>query len=237
MIALTDFHSHILPGIDDGSAGVDESLQMLRVEAEQNIHTVVATPHFYAHRDRPEAFLKRREHSFRVLEEAMADRQDLPRILCGAEVFWFPGMGSCEELQALATEGTRTILVEMPPAPWTSAMYRELENLREKQGLVPIVAHIDRYIRPFRTHGIPQALASMPVLVQANAGFFLHKSSAALAFRLLKQETIHLLGSDCHNLESRRPNLGIAADRICAKMGNAPLERIRSFEERILGGE
>lgn len=237
MIALTDFHSHVLPGIDDGSASLEESLRMLRLEAEQNVQTVVATPHFYAHRDHLEAFLKRREQAFRLLEEAMADRQDLPGILCGAEVSWFPGMGSCEELQALTTEGTRTILVEMPPAPWTPAMYRELEDLRGKQGLVPIVAHVDRYIRPFRTHGIPGTLAAMPVLVQANAGFFLHKSSAALAFRLLKQETIHLLGSDCHNLESRRPNLGIAADRICAKMGNAPLERIRSFEQRILCGE
>ena len=55
-----DFHSHILPGVDDGSRSVEESLEMLRAVARQGIGTVVATPPFYANHDTPERFLRRR---------------------------------------------------------------------------------------------------------------------------------------------------------------------------------
>ena len=44
---MIDFHSHVLPGMDDGSASLEESIAMLRMEAEQGITQVVATPHFY----------------------------------------------------------------------------------------------------------------------------------------------------------------------------------------------
>ena len=60
---MVDFHSHILPALDDGSANVEESIAMLRAEAEQGITRVVATPHFYIRRDDPEAFLARRSRS------------------------------------------------------------------------------------------------------------------------------------------------------------------------------
>ena len=60
MSQVIDFHSHILPGIDDGSKNVEESLQMLRMMAKQGITHVVATPHFYPQHDTPESFLKRR---------------------------------------------------------------------------------------------------------------------------------------------------------------------------------
>ena len=51
MTSVVDFHTHILPGIDDGSKSQDESLAMLRVESEQNIDRVVLTPHFYAEKE------------------------------------------------------------------------------------------------------------------------------------------------------------------------------------------
>ena len=55
-----DFHSHILPGIDDGSQSLEETVELLRLEARQGIDAVIATPHFYPDRDKPEAFLKNR---------------------------------------------------------------------------------------------------------------------------------------------------------------------------------
>jgi protein-tyrosine phosphatase len=114
----------------------------------------------------------------------------------------------------------------MPTAPWTPEMYRELENIRVQRGIVPIVAHIDRYIRPFTTHGIPQTLERLPVLVQANADFFLNRSTAGMAMRMLKKGQIHLLGSDCHNMKNRKPNLGPALQKIRQKLGEDPLRRI-----------
>ena len=46
---MTDFHSHILPGLDDGSKNVEESVKILKMMAEQGIERVAATPHFMLH--------------------------------------------------------------------------------------------------------------------------------------------------------------------------------------------
>ena len=66
---IIDFHTHILPRMDDGSHSVGESLEMLRAEAAAGIKTVAVTPHFYADLDTPETFLKRRSEALEKLEE------------------------------------------------------------------------------------------------------------------------------------------------------------------------
>lgn len=234
MITMTDFHSHILPGIDDGSGSTEESVSMLRMEAKQGIGCVIATPHFYARHDDPERFLLRRAAAMERLRAATARQEGLPQVLLGAEVHYFPGMSDSEALARLTIEKKSCILIEMPPAPWTPQMYRELEWVYTKQGLTPIIAHLDRYISPFRAHGIPAQLEELPVLVQANASFFLKGGTASFALRLLRQERIHLLGSDCHNLTSRAPNLGAAVRVIERRLGDAALEWIQAQEQQVL---
>ncbi len=231
---LTDCHSHVLPGIDDGSASVEESMELLRMEAAQGIRHVIATPHFYANHDTPESFLTRRDQAEKRLREAMAQQEDMPLLSVGAEVAFFRGMSESDLLPQLTFRGKRCILIEMPPAPWSEECLRELAAIREKQDLIPIVAHIDRYISPLRTYALPRRLEELPVLVQANAVFFLRASTAAMALKMLKADQIHLLGSDCHNLTHRKPQLGTAAERIREKLGEEALARIRQYERVIL---
>lgn len=226
MSTITDFHSHILPGMDDGSASEEMSIAMLQMAAEQGIGHVVATPHFYAYWESLKEFVRRREASEKRLREALANHTDLPKISIGTEVSFFSGISDADFLSELTIEGTRSILIEMPRPPWTDSQYRELANIQAKQGITPIIAHVDRYIHPFKTHQIPERLQTLPVLVQANAGFFLHKATAKMALRLLREDKIHLLGSDCHNVTSRAPNLGPALQRIETRLGRAALDRI-----------
>lgn len=234
-MAMIDFHSHILPGVDDGSQSVEMSLAMLRVSKEQGITHVIATPHFYPQQDSPDRFLARRERAMARLWEGTNPDEDLPKITLGAEVYFFRGMSESDQLSRLTIERTNAILIEMPPAPWTEEMYQELETIWERRGILPIVAHIDRYIRPLRTYGIPKRLAELPVLVQANAEFFLNKSTAGMALRMLKADRIHLLGSDCHNITTRKPNLGDALQRIRQRQGEAALQRIEHYQRNALG--
>lgn len=232
---VADFHSHILPGIDDGSASIEESMKMLREESRQGISCVVATPHFYAHRDSPRRFVARRQEAFERLTDAMKGQPDLPEVRLGAEVYYFHGISECEELELLKYQGTRCIMVEMPMAKWTDSMYRDLVGIREKQGLIPVIAHVDRYISPLRTHGIPDRLAKLPVLVQANASFFTQRATRSMALRMLQNDRIHLLGSDCHNLDSRPPRLGEAAEVIRGRLGREALDKVKETEALIFG--
>lgn len=234
MRTCADFHSHILPGVDDGSRSVEESLAMLRMEAEQGVTHVVATPHFYASNDTPERFLKRRSAAWERLQEALVDKPELPKITLGAEVYFFPGISNSEALERLTIGQKSFIMIEMPGVPWTKSVYQEIEGIYQKTGITPIIAHIDRYIGPFRTHGILKQLEEMPVLVQANSSFFLHASTAPMAMRMLKENRIQFLGSDCHNLSDRKPNLGNAIQKIEKRTGASVLERIQSFEDIVL---
>lgn len=234
MPGIVDFHSHILPGVDDGSRSVEESLALLRMEAEQGISRVVATPHFYPGYDRPENFLKRVAEAEEALRKEMQKCSGLPEVSIGAEVYYFPGISSSEDISALTIDQKRCILIEMPQSPWSEAMYRELEGLHSKQGLLPVIAHVDRYLGRFRSYGIPERLAKLPVLVQANADFFLERSTSRKALRMLREGSIHLLGSDCHNCSGRKPNLGQALEVIRKNLGEDPLERIDSYGHMAL---
>lgn len=225
-----DLHSHILPGIDDGSRDVRQSLQMLEEEARQGVTHVMATPHFYARYTNPDQFLAKRALAAEALAQAMAGREDLPKVTLGAEVHYFPGIGESEHLSRLTLGKSRFVLVEMPGVPWTEAAFRDLEQIYLQLGLTPVIAHIDRYIRPWHTYGIVKRLEQLPVLVQANAEFFLDKSTANMALKMLRRGQIHLLGSDCHNLDDRAPNLGAARQRIAEKLGDEALAWLARFE-------
>lgn len=232
MSVFVDFHCHILPRMDDGSRCVEDSLQMLRMSAGQGIGQVILTPHFYPQHTTPQRFLEKRERSFGMLMEALGAEAGLPALRCGAEVYYYPQMSHSEALTELAIQGTNCILVEMPFGPWSDRMYRELGEIYENLGLVPIVAHLDRYLGRFRDHGITERLADLPVLVQANADFFLRGRKG---MNMLGKHQIHLLGSDCHNLTDRRPNLGEALGKIEQKLGKDALRWVRANERRVLG--
>lgn len=230
-----DFHSHILPSVDDGSRSVEESLEMLRAEARQGIGTVVATPHFYANHDTPERFLRRRAAAWEMLQTAMAQEAGLPEVILGAEVYYFSGISDSDQLHRLTTGQKRYIMLEMPTVPWTQNMYQEMENIYTKHGITPMIAHIDRYISPLRHRQILDRLEELPVLVQANSDFFLRPMTAPLALRMLKEKRIHLLGSDCHNCSTRKPELGRAIEKIEKHLGVSAMEHLRFYEEAVLG--
>lgn len=234
MSQIIDFHSHILPGIDDGSRDVNESIALLRKEAEQGITHVVATPHFYPRHDTPERFLERRAEAEAILREEMSKHTGLPKLSVGAEVYFFNGISDSDGIFPLTIGKERCILIEMPFCPWTDKVYRELEDIYCKQGLLPVVAHIDRYLGGFRSFGNPRYLEELPVLVQANAEFFLHRRTAATALRMLKKDQIHLLGSDCHNLTDRSPNLMEALSLIEKRLGREAIENICHWQQQAL---
>ena len=233
---MIDFHTHILPKMDDGSRGTEESLRMLREESSQGVSAVVLTPHYYAEKERPEKFLERREASERRLSEVIGESGEggsLPELFLGAEVKVFSGISSLELLPELAIRGTRYILLEMPFEPWPESVFRELNGIKAR-GLHPIIAHLERYLQLQKKTDNIERLMDSYVLIQCNAEFFLQGFKSRKAFSLLKEDRIHLLGSDCHNLTSRPPNIGAALALIEKKTGRDAVERIMHRSKKVL---
>ena len=217
---MIDFHTHILPAMDDGAKTVYESIEMLVAERKQGIGHVFLTPHFYAGEETPSSFLQRRDASFRTLADSLAGnervRNYMPKLYLGAEVYYFPGISDCEEITQLALADTGCILIEPPMNPWSESMLDEIEAIGTNFSLVPVVVHVDRYCRLLKDFSLFDRLAQRRILNQVNASFFLHEDSKDFAASLLENDGIHLMGSDCHNAGSRKPNLGIA----CQQMAN-----------------
>lgn len=237
MGVLVDFHTHILPCMDDGSDSVSRSLEMLALEKEQGVDTVILTPHFYPDNERPERFLERRAASQRLLIDALRGRSDLPELLFGAEVRYFEGISDCEYLPQLAIGDTGYVMIEMPMMKWSQRMLDELCGVSQKQSLTPIIAHIDRYVGTLRSCVDAGELAELPLLIQASAEFFIGHSTRRRAIKMLERGFIHLLGSDAHNMSSRRPNLENAFAVIKHSLGDEAIAYINSFENAVLCGE
>lgn len=232
---MLDLHSHILPEMDDGSKSVEMSHAMLDLMGQQGVRTVIATPHFYASRDLPEAFLERRERAVGLLGNRKPGQ---PQVLFGAEVAYFDGMGRSEQvLRQLQLGDSGLLLVEMPFGEWNKRIVREICDLPLQTGLTPVLAHVDRYRGRDQLPRAMEEMLDCGVLFQCNAEPFLQFGSRGWALKLVKMGAVHFLGSDAHNLTTRKPNLGDAARVIEKKLGGEALADLMAFSHEQLLGE
>ena len=249
-----DFHSHILPGIDDGSRDTEMSIAMLRKMQQDGIQVVCATPHFYGSRHSLEHFLERREKSFNRLQEAMqtagmSPTQDITKsdlasqgqpggttgitILPGAEVAFYSGLTRENDIQKLCIAGTNTLLLEMPFIPWTDFEINQVESLCFDHGLNVVIAHIERYEK-IASRELMDRLLSLPVYIQINAETLLPMLSRRKWLEMFRNGTAQILGSDAHNLTSRPPRIGEAREMIRRKLGPGVLDRTDKCANELL---
>ncbi|MCD8128140.1 MAG: capsular polysaccharide biosynthesis protein [Oscillospiraceae bacterium] len=231
---MLDFHMHILPAVDDGSDSVETSMAMLRMSAEQGVEHIAATPHFYADRMTPESFLTRRRDAFALFTDAIGGEAGLPRLLLGAEVHFFTGISTFDGLDALCLDGTKFLLLEMPFHTWSEHMLHEVDAI-SCRGLIPVAAHIERYLT-VQPAALMCRFLELDILIQCNASFFLERRTSRRALKMLQQGQVHFLGSDSHNMDSRKPDLGPALALIEKKLGSAALAHLADFETLVLDG-
>ena len=220
---MVNLHTHILPEIDDGSDGVDTSLAMLRREAEQGVTAVCATSHYYAKHSSIPAFCERQAEALERLSAVLTD--GLPRVLPAAEVAYFPRMEE-QDLTPLCIQGTRTLMLEMPFADWTSLQTEAVEALVLDCGYQVVLVHPERFCFSKSNRHQLEKLAELPIGLQINAGSLLRWGTRRLALDLLQMAQYPLLGSDCHNLTSRPPNLKEGRKVVMQKLGEDFLTKI-----------
>lgn len=228
---MIDFHSHILPNIDDGSRSVQESVELLKMLSEQGAETVAATPHFFADRESVDEFLRRRQVSYDTLCSELP--QGMPEIVLGAEVKYYSGISHLEDLKKLCIGNSKLLLLEMSMSKWTEYTVRELIELSNSKGLMPVLAHIERYM-DFQDSDVWSRLLDNGVLMQVNATFFTQLRTRRKAFSLLKNNSIHFLGSDCHRVLTRPPYIGEAVRIIEKKMGKEFVALMTEFAGAML---
>lgn len=226
---IIDFHTHILPGIDDGSADPEESKRLLQEEERQGVGCVVATPHFYAMRSSFHSFIEKRERAYeKICTESSV------RILRSAEVYYFPGMGNASQLKELTIEDTDLFMLEMPFVQWTKEILEDLKLLIYRQKFSVVLVHLERYYGFQKKKEIWEEVLDLPCMVQLNAGSLLKWRERSFDLNLMKTGRSVLLGTDCHNMQQRKPNMRDGRRVIEKKLGAGVLDQIDYNGENLL---
>ena len=229
MVQICDMHGHFLPGMDDGCKDVQEAVALLRYSYSTGVRMMFATPHYYPI-ESVEDFLRRRQESYDALQAYIAASgiTDIPQILLGAEVAYRQGIGNVEDLHKLCLGSSRYLLLELPFEKWSNTLLRDVSNICCARGITPVFAHIERYI-PMQSADTLSRVLQLDGLVQINAGTLLKFPGNLRCKRLIRQGTAHLLGSDCHNMEARKPNLHLAQEKLRAWRMQESLEEMASL--------
>lgn len=228
---MTDFHTHILPAVDDGSKSVAESIGMLAELAKQGISKAIATPHFYANDESVETFLARRQKAYEQLAKELPP--GLPEVLTGAEIRYYEGLSRLDGLESLCIQGSQLLLVEMPERKWPESTIREITDLASSGRYIPVLAHIERCIF-YQSEAAFCRLLENGVLMQINASFLNGSFSKLKAIKLAKKSRIHFIGSDCHNLNERAPDIGKAYEVLQKRLGKAYTADFINFANNYL---
>lgn len=223
---MIDWHSHVLPCVDDGSESIDESLAMLKSMAESGIETVIATPHFYANDESVDEFIAKRDKA--ASELLAVHGENMPRIICGAEVKYYSGIARMKGLERLCIGSSRLLLLEMPMTKWTEYTVKELIELTCSKRLKVVLAHTERYLS-LQSEDVIEKLLENGICIQTNASFFLKLFTKGRALRMIDDEMIQFIGSDCHNMTTRPPNADKAYELIEKKLGRRFVERMIAF--------
>lgn len=205
---IFDIHTHILPGVDDGSDSMQTTMEMLKMAYRQGVRAVMATPHGSASRVSPS---RCRELLEEIREQTQKEFPDLTLYL-GEEVYY--SRESVHHLNSgklIPMAGTSYVLTEYPYTISYRELYsavRELVWARYR----PILAHIERY-SCLRDSDCAEELTECGAYMQMNfssIGGSCLNATARWCRRQLTAGRIHFLGSDMHNLKTRRPELGKA---------------------------
>ncbi len=226
---IVEIHSHILPGIDDGAKDVETSLKMIERLKNQGCDTIVLTPHYYSDSISLDDFLTRRDIAFQKLAEALPEGS--PRLIPAAEVYISKYLFTNENLSRLCIGSSNYVLIEHPfSSTFSEASYDRLMNLYCEYKIRPILAHIERYRALMEDESRLDAFIEMGCLAQVNISSFADspRSVRKKLFKYLESGRIHLVGSDCHNIDSRPPSFEEGFAEIRKKSGEEAIKILQS---------
>jgi protein-tyrosine phosphatase len=233
--SVIDLHSHVLAGIDDGPATVEQSIALAREAAAAGTRVLLATPHVSRRYANDPATIARLvgELNSRLAAEGVA-----LQVLAGAEVAITPALEhEPAELQRFSLGGGPWLLVEPPIRAVATGLDMLILEL-QRRGHRILLAHPERCPAFQRDPEMLHSLVGQGVLTSITAGSLVGRFGGSVrrfALELVREGLVHNVASDAHDLRSRPPGMAAALERT----GLGPLADwlTRAVPEAILGGE
>lgn len=199
MRGMVDLHCHWVPGIDDGARSIGEGLEMLRALHALGFEMVVATPHM-----RPGMFDNERPDLVAAFERTRADvaRADaVPEVALSSEHYFDDVVfGRLMSGEGLPYPGDHAVLLEFYELGFPAMLEHRLLDLR-RRGLLPVIAHPERYQEVWRDPGALERLIDQGATALLDAAAFAGKYGRRprrAAEELLERGLYHAACSDAH---------------------------------------
>lgn len=210
-VFLTDLHTHILPGIDDGPKDLEGSVEILLAEKASGVERLALTPHFYPLREELEAFLERRQKSYELLRGSW-DKGTMPQMRLGAEVHYSTSLAETD-LRKLTLGQSNYLLLELSDMVVPAHIEQVLAIILE-QGITPILAHVERCCY-FREEPARLArLIGIGALAQVSALALARTKANKFADICLRKNVAQIIASDVHGVGEGMSCLGDFAKKI-----------------------
>lgn len=231
-----DIHSHIIPGVDDGSQDMETSIALLKMAAENGTTDIIATPHVI-----DVSTMLTWDSIRRYVEDLQneADARGIPiRIYPGAEteLNWDLLELIREDHTRFCLAGSRYLLMEMPSLmlpPRLEDMIYELQLL----DIVPVLAHPERQIQLMEQPEKLLDLLKRGCVAQSNGGSLTGLFGPIVydnVQRLLNRDMIGFIGSDAHNLRHRNTNLKEAREKLINHWGEKQAEELMAVRPQYI---
>lgn len=200
---MIDFHSHILPGVDDGSASIEDTMQLIKEAGNAGFTKIISTSHYVE--EQYEYDEATRKQFLEILNSGVKTLGEDMQLYLGSEIYASYNMVELlTEGKASSINNSRYVLFELP-------MQNEFPNLKNiiynlcANNYIPIIAHPERYSYVKEDPNWLIELIELGVLFQANFGSIIGiygKQAQKTVKQLLKNNMIHFLGSDVHRPQS-----------------------------------
>ncbi|MCD8048128.1 MAG: PHP domain-containing protein [Clostridia bacterium] len=201
---MVDLHTHILFDIDDGSESLEESLEILREAEEAGVKKIALTPHFTVGEDIDD-FLTRRNERVKILTAAVDKEKIGIELTSGAEVYITRDIFDETELERLVIGKSRVMLSEFKYHGLSPKQFLDYVDEICSSGILPLIAHPERYSYLRRDKMLLNALLSRGALLQINAvSLFEEGDEGNFARAVLKNRSVSVMGSDVHKPDTER---------------------------------
>src|SRR5438477_5541651 len=233
---MIDIHSHILPGLDDGSKSWDMTLQMCRLAIRDGIEHIVASPHA------DDTYVYSRDRVRELIIELGNRIGDQLTFSVGCDFHLsfenIEDAVACPQRYTIASK--QYLLVELSEYGIPPQVIDSLGRF-QAAGIVPIITHPERNAilqrRPERVLDWVEAGCLVQVTASALTGFW-GEAVRRIAMWLLENNAAHVLASDAHDDKHRRPILSEAREAVAKSFGaNLARALVRDNPEAIVSGQ
>lgn len=223
---LTDLHTHILPGIDDGAKDLEASLELLRRQKRNGVDRVALTPHFYPMCQDLDVFLDRRQNAYEALMSAW-DPETMPQLRLGAEVHYSASIADMD-LRSISLAQSDYLLLELSNSK-VPAHIEQVIKIMQSQGITPILAHVERCAYFAEDPAKLVRLIELGALAQISARALHSKNRQKFAGICLRKSVAQIVASDVHSAGEVENGLGA----LRKEMDETEIVRAESFARAV----